>query len=338
MSQTSLGRVGIGLIVLLCFSLYTAWGQEKDVAKRPKPDEVAKTKRLAYVVQHGSAKDLATILGKHFKGEAEVQALPDSLSNLLLINAPAAVFDEVVKLLPQIDRRPETVVVEVLIAAISPKNGDGKVDQIDKDLDVKEFNGPAADVLAKLRARQGKGQIGTLRRLQFTLVEGRPSSVLLGEQKPFATSVNITAAGRVSKAITYRTVGTQLRATAHVSPEKKVEIDLDLNESGMVPDKAIVLGKDETGAPIYAMDLVTSRLAGKVNVASGQAIAAESVQTTSKSNKEQSLVIVTARIVDPNAKPEPEEPVPPVRPRRPNPRPGQPSPFLEPGNPPLRGR
>ena len=34
--------------------------------------------RLTYSVKHGSARNLAPVLAKHFKGAAEIQAVPDS--------------------------------------------------------------------------------------------------------------------------------------------------------------------------------------------------------------------------------------------------------------------
>src|SRR5262249_23910891 len=37
-----------------------------------------KNKRLVYVVKHGDAKDLAGLLARHFKDDADIQALPES--------------------------------------------------------------------------------------------------------------------------------------------------------------------------------------------------------------------------------------------------------------------
>jgi hypothetical protein len=63
--------------------------------KRP----AVEPKRGAYVVKYAAAKDLAGLLAKHFKGAAEIQPGPEGTSNCLLINAPPAVFDEVMKTL-----------------------------------------------------------------------------------------------------------------------------------------------------------------------------------------------------------------------------------------------
>src|SRR6516162_32696 len=108
----------------------------------------AKNQRIVYVVKNGEAKELAGILGKHFKGDAEVQILPDSPSNCLLISAAPNVFEEVVKVLEQLDKRPQLVSVELLIAEVTPKKGDdGK--PVARELDDKEFIGPAKDVVER---------------------------------------------------------------------------------------------------------------------------------------------------------------------------------------------
>src|SRR5262249_55094219 len=160
-------------------------------------------KRTVYVVKHGSAKDLARILAKHFKGDAEVQVLPDSPSNCLLIRAAPKVFAEVVQLLEQLDRRPQLVSVELLIAEVTPRKGkDGK--PVRGELDEKEFTGPAQAVLEKLEALRKNGVIGSLKRIQLTAVENQPASVIIGETKPVVTGVTTTGTGLVSRALTYR--------------------------------------------------------------------------------------------------------------------------------------
>src|SRR5947208_2353182 len=127
MTDTYPGRLAVALILALAIGLPSAGGQDKDSGKSARPTDAAKNRRIAYVVQHGVAKDLAAVLSKHFQGAAEVQVLPASASNCLLINAPAAVFDEVIKLLAQFDRRPLTIAVEVLVAEVrAKKGGDGK--------------------------------------------------------------------------------------------------------------------------------------------------------------------------------------------------------------------
>ena len=119
----------------------------------------AQPKRGAYVVKYAAAKNLAGILAKHFKGAAEIQAGPEGTSNCLLINAPPAVFDEVLKALERLDRRPHSVAVEVLVIELPPKKADDK----DKGLDEKDFGGAIDDVADRLDTMRTNGQDGLLR-------------------------------------------------------------------------------------------------------------------------------------------------------------------------------
>ena len=323
MSRRIAVRLGAGLLLALGVGLWAASGQEKGTGKtadpneptKAKPDD-AKTKRIAYVLKHGSAEDLAPILRKYFKGDVQVQVLPEAASNCLLINATPAIFDEVVKLLAQIDRPPQIIAVEVWIADVAPK----KDDKDATDLDLKAFTGMSSDVLSKLEGMQKKGQIGGLRQLRFTLVEGRPSSIMLGATRPIRSGI---------RTITYRQVGTQAKVTASVGADKKINVELEVSESRDVPNEKIELGKDEDGKTIYATEFVLTRLNSKVALAAGRAVAAEGVKTDSKSGKEQTLVVVTARIVDPNARTDADEKEPtrperrPRRPRGEEPRPDE---------------
>src|SRR5262249_14550942 len=124
------------LIALLIAALFLTGGWSSAGNDPP-----AGNKHIVYVVKYGSAKDLAATLGKFFKGDVEVQALNEPTSNCLLINAPASAFEEVVKALEQIDRRPQLVAVDLYLASPPAKPGEG-----DKEVDTKEFTGPTADV------------------------------------------------------------------------------------------------------------------------------------------------------------------------------------------------
>jgi hypothetical protein len=281
-----------------------------------------KGKRIAYVVQHGTAKDFAAMLRKHFKDDVEIQVLPGTTSNCLLINAPGPVFEEVIKLLGQIDRPPRNIEVDVLVAGVSPKKSADKPDAA-KEFDLAEFSGPASAVEKKARAMLQNGPFTSLRQLRFTLVEGQPSSATLGETKPFITAMTTLASGRVSRVYTFRQLGTQVRLTARVAADKKIEIDFELHEARAQPDESRPLGKDENGDTVKGTEFVLTKHAAKLRVGAGQAVAAQDVKTESKSGKEQVVIILAAKLVDPDAKGPKEdakegtEEKRPTRPKRP---------------------
>jgi hypothetical protein len=309
MYRTNAPLVMLCVILTLTFGLVSAWGQDKDSPRRARPADHGKTRHIAYVVQNGSARELADILAKHFKGEAEIQVLTDSPGQCLLISAARPVVDEVLKVLALHDRRRQMVTVEVLVAEFERNKADGaKKETGGTNLDTEQFKGPTDKVVANLEELHRKGKLSTLQRLQMTLVEGQPSSLLLGQSKPYVTGVTKTATGVLSRSISFRNLGTQLKATARVAAKDKIEIDLDLSESRAVPDDTIVIGKDEAGTPIQAMDFVTSKVTTKVSLVSGQAVAAEGVKTASKAGRAQTVVVVAATIVNGSAGADKDDP------------------------------
>jgi type II secretory pathway component GspD/PulD (secretin) len=261
-----------------------------------------KNKRIAYVVKYGDAKNLAGILSKHFKGDAEIQALPEGPSNCLLISAAPEVFDEVIKVLDQLDRRPQVIAIEVTVAAVLPKKGDdGK--PVAREVNEKDFTGPAEDVRDKLEALQKDGTLGSLRRVQLTAVENEPVSAMLGETKPMVTGTVIRATGMASRSITYRQTGTKAAVTARITAEGIVALDVEIEDSSLhVPPDGIEIGKDENGAPVLATEVVLATLKGKLSIPSGQAVAAEGVKTLSKSGQTQTLIVVAARVREPGSR------------------------------------
>src|SRR5262249_4333915 len=136
MTRTTAVSVGVILSLLLAGGLFLVRAD----------DPAAKTRRTVYVVQHGSAKDLAEALTKHFKSDKEVQSVREPASNCLPINAPEAASAELLPLLRQLDRRPQLVAVEVTVLDLSP----AKPDDAAKDLDMNDLPGPSEAVQVKV--------------------------------------------------------------------------------------------------------------------------------------------------------------------------------------------
>jgi hypothetical protein len=252
------------------------------LASLPAPAQerpAAEPKRGAYVVKHAAAKTLAGILARHFKGAAAIQTGPEGTSNCLLINAPPAVFDEVMKTLEQLDRRPHSVVVVVFIVELAAK----KADDTDSRPVEKDFSGAVEDVAKRLDAMVKKGQVASFKRIQLSALEGQLGSVLLGENKPYALG---------SGAITYRNVGTQVKVTPQVTADGSVTLDLTLQDSR---------GRESstgTGAP----EFIQTSLTGKIRVASGKAVLAKDARVVSPEGKGETLIVVGARVADVEAR------------------------------------
>jgi hypothetical protein len=234
-------------------------------------------KRGAYVVKYAAAKDLAGMLAKHFKGAAEIQAGPEGTGNCLLINAPPAVFDEVMKTLERLDRRPHAVAVEVFVVELPTTPAGDKDKRSDK-----EFGGPINDVAERLDAMMKKGQVAGVKRIQLSTLEGQVSSLMLGENKPFAMGPN---------QITYRNVGTQVKVTPQVAEGGSVTLDLNVQDSR---------GRDSVTVP-GTTEFVLTTLAGKVSIAPGKATLAKDAKVISKEGQGETLIVVGARVIETGA-------------------------------------
>ena len=281
------------LTVVLC--AFHAQGRAEDPT-------ASKNKHTVYAVKFGDAKALASILEDKFKDETDIGILADTPSNCLLISAAPKVFDEIVKALEKVDRRPPTFAIEVLIVDVAPIKGeDGKLTA--KELDLKEFTGSTKEVLEKVEGLQKKGLIEGLKRLQLTVVENLPTKVYLGELKPYAIKQSSRREGEVSTMIRREVLGIQAEVSARFAPDNAITVEVDVSQHRMrFPEDGVELFKDQNGASVRAPELVKATLKTKVTMASEKAAAVQGVKTESKSGQAQTLVIVTARILEPGGK------------------------------------
>jgi type II secretory pathway component GspD/PulD (secretin) len=257
-------------------------------------------KRGAYVVKFATARDLAGILATHFKGAADIQVGPEGTNNCLLINAPPVVFDEIMKTLEQLDHRPRAVGVEVFVVDLPAKKAEDK----GKGLDEKELNGTLDEVAERLKELMKKGQVASFKRLQLATLEGQPNSLLLGEAKPIVTGATVTATGVITRRITFRDLGTQVKVTPHVVADGTITLDLNVLDSRTRDSATATVGTDEKGKPIPAPEFIQTTLTSKINVPTGKAVLAKDARTTSKEGEGETLILVGARVAEPmpNAK------------------------------------
>ena len=266
----------------------------------PAPEPAAgETKRAVYVVKSASAKDLAGALARHFKGAAEVVAGPEGTTRCLLVSAPPAVFDEVLKTIEQLDRPPRTVTVDVLLVELPARKGDEKP----RGIDEKTFTGPIEEVAGRVEAMQKKGEALTLKRIQLTALEGQSSSMTLGENKPYTTGSTVTATGIARRSIAYRNLGTQVRVTPLIAADGSVLLDLNLEDARMsTHDGLPAVGSDEKAQPVVAPEFIQTTLSGKIGVAPGKAVVAKDVKVSTKDGRSGAIVVVGARLIEPGAR------------------------------------
>jgi hypothetical protein len=256
----------------------------------PADDTTPPQRRTVHPLRHADPNAVAQVIARHFKGQVEVSPL----DNGLFLSASPTVTDEVTRLLEQIDRKPRSVRVEVILADVTLRKGpDGK----DAEVDL------TGDVAGKLEAMAKTGQ-ATVQRVKLAAVEGQPVTSTTGGNRPVVTAAAIAGGpgggfggkggGAVmQRSVSYHSVGTTVKLTARVGAEGVVAVDLNVQESKVRPPEA----GEEAAAP--SMDNTT--LATHVNVPAGRAVVAQSVRSDGKTGTTLSLVLVVAQAVDDGA-------------------------------------
>ena len=265
-----------------------------------------KAQRTHYSVKNVDAPALASVLNEHFKGEAEIVAVTCGAGNTLLISGSSDSVSEVIKLLEQLDQRPKSVEVELVIAEIVSKKGAGA--------DGKEVDVSGLEPLAKLEALTRGGQIGTIQRIKLTALEGQPITSTNAGSKPYVTATAVGVAGGfmggdpnvgpagggkaagpggggvMRRSVSYHEAGITVKLTAKIGTDDVIALDLNVQDSKIRMAEA----GDELGAAVFDHNTLTTKL----NVPSGKGVAAQTLRTEGKSGGTQSLVIVTARVVE----------------------------------------
>jgi type II secretory pathway component GspD/PulD (secretin) len=261
-----------------------------------------KSERLLHIVKYGTAKDLGERLQKHFAGDVEAESLTAYPEQVLLLRTTPQTLKEVVQLLERLDRRPQGVILEVVVAEVLPRKND-KPDSSEKDVDERQLEGPSEEVLAKVLALQKQGHLGVVNRYRLAALENQPTTMLLGSYVPYTVGAVVRVGSGVTRSVAYRNVGTSITATVRVEPEKTLATTLSVEHTHPhVMEDGVELGKDENGTPIRATEFIVSTLKSLLSIPSGKAVVAEGVQTTSKTGVARTLVIVSARLLENSGK------------------------------------
>jgi hypothetical protein len=202
------------------------------------------------------------------------------------------------------DQSGRVVVVDIWVAAASAAKDEGGKLPVDKHLDEREFSGPAESVAAKLEALRKKGQLASVLHIVLTAVEGVPVQVGDTKSTPYVTGMTGfgRAGGVASKVISYRDLGTQATLQVRITSDKKARARITLSDAHAQPaGEGVALGNDAGGAEVPATEFVLAHLDTELMVPLGQAVLAKGVQTTSKSGQAQVLVVVAARLREPES-------------------------------------
>jgi type II secretory pathway component HofQ len=266
-------RLAAALLLGAAAAATAAYAQDKPppTAVPPATGEPPRRERVVYPVRGGDPAALAELIGKHFRGEVEASAVPTAL---VLSGSPAAV-GQATELLAQVDRRPRSVELEVTL-----------VDAVGAGADLPP--GP----LDRARLDELVKAGGSVQRVRLTATDGRPVTTQSGGDKPYAADVGRAGPkGAVQRAVSYRPMGTTLKATPRVGADGTVVVDLSVQDSSARPAPAA----DEVGAPAFE----TASLSTVLVIPPGKAVVAQATRKEGKDGRTVGLVVVTAKVVEP---------------------------------------
>ena len=192
-----------------------------------------------------------------------------------------------------------------------------KADQNTKLLERSELTGTINDVLSKVRALEKQGVLNTVKRLQFTTLDGEQAQIKEGGSKPSVTGINFrggfggfgggNARGGMpgggggpveeSRNIIYQTVGTTVNGKPEIGADGSVILDLKVQDSRIqIPEDGVVMATDSKGVPVRAMETVSLTVESKVKVQPGKVVLVEGTTTSSKTSQTQMLVLVSVSL------------------------------------------
>jgi hypothetical protein len=270
------------------------------------PVDTTRNRRLVVKLKHTPAQMLATSVGRQYTGVPGVFLVAEPTSNSLLISAPAEFFEEILKTLNGLDRAPPSIVAEVTIAEFAAAVADKETARDGrKAIRAADFEGRADKVRQKLDELEKSGQVQRLKRFQLKAVNNQTAQVQDSEDKPGAQVAAAPAdapapapVGLPGRGIPFATTGTIVQLTARVA-EDGVMMQLSVHDS---PRLAAGDGADEGAAKDGdKADLVASKFLGTVSIPSGEAVLASEIERNLTSGRSRIFIIVTARVIDPEA-------------------------------------
>jgi len=186
-----------------------------------------------------------------------VYAVPEEDRNSVLIITSPKNFDEVRRILEDLDRRPPQVLIQALFAEVSQAKGeewepsatifdDSKfIKQLDQETgrtfqDINTVQGRATFQMGQgftfnvtnrkfeimLRALNTVTKLNVLSRPQVLVSDNQEATFFVGENTPFVQNTRTTPEGGILNTITYRDIGLTLRVTPHINPEGLVNMEI----------------------------------------------------------------------------------------------------------------
>jgi general secretion pathway protein D len=146
------------------------------------------------------------------------------------------------------------------------------------------------DFTGTLSAIAEKGKVEVLSRPTILARHAQPASILIGQQVPLITGVNVSALGQLSTSVSYTSVGIQLNVTPFIHPNGYVEMILNPTISE-VAAQSTQISSGSNG--IFSTPYLNSRSANTVTIVpSGQTVVIGGLMQDSKTTTDSQIPLL----------------------------------------------
>jgi type II secretion system protein D len=250
---------------------------------------------------------VTSILGQEAVGAAqglldeEVAIVAEPVNNALLVSASPRYFNQVEKMIEELDQPQRQVLIQVLLAEITLDGSTEWGMQWETDLDLKAQDIPvdSADINSLggipgglqektkstvgaiggltatltgdnwgfiLKAMQSDGRLEILSRPQILAADNQPATLDIGQRVPIVTGSRVTERGDSINTFDYQQVGIQLEVTPRINPDGIVKMDVSPTISALASSSVEI----SSG---FTVPIINSRSASTaVSVQDGQTI------------------------------------------------------------------
>ncbi|MFN0011146.1 MAG: secretin N-terminal domain-containing protein [Phycisphaerales bacterium] len=237
---------------------------------------------------------------------SKIRVVPVQRSNSLMVLAPAEFADAVISLINQLDRPGRQVLISAIIAelsnedalalglrfsntAITPTNPDNAIgfnpgavipggptaanqvlggvknDILPGLFDTSVLN-VGVNINALLQALDQKTKVTVLSEPRIYTGDNIEATFFDGQDIPFITNSEVNSQGNLTQSFDYRAVGIQLRARPRITPERDVDIKINVQLSSIVPGQTLfggfVVDRRETTTQLIVKDGQTVVISG----------------------------------------------------------------------------
>ncbi|MEO0279087.1 MAG: secretin N-terminal domain-containing protein, partial [candidate division WOR-3 bacterium] len=219
--------------------------------------------------------------------DREVSIVAEQVSNCLLISASPRYFNEVIRLIEELDQPQPQVLIQVLLAEVTldqnntlgiewsyMTKGDPQV-RVGLDYGIAEamritgggftaITGNNVDIL--IHMLQNQGRLEVLSRPQILAADNQKATINIGQRVPLITDSRVTERGDTINQFKYENIGVILEVTPRITPDNFVTLDVSPTVSELSSSTVDV-------SPGVSIPIINQRSASTtVTVQSGQSV------------------------------------------------------------------